>query len=136
MTDSSQGPAAFRENLAAAVEQSRVAADIAEVLADPSTSAWLRGVGFDVVDAITDLRGAEHGTVTVPDLLADYTGERADLDDEDQLRRLYRRLLTQGTKAEQAQLLNLGRLRLLWAPGLADPAIMRVWENRFPQIRG
>ncbi|MEU3904174.1 hypothetical protein AB0F20_10180 [Streptomyces goshikiensis] len=122
---------------ARAVAEGRLAADIAEALADPALSRWRAANGFAVVDDLTALAGPATGTVRVPaDLVRDQVPAEVDLADPRAVTELYRTVLADGTAAQQAALLNVSVLKSLWTTGLAEAPVMRVWEQRFPQLAG
>jgi hypothetical protein len=119
-----------------AVAEGTLAADIGEALKDPGLSRWRAAAGFCVVGDFAQLRGPAFGTVEVPDDLARGSELPASFDVADArlLRELYRVVLADGSAEQQAALLNPQLLSALWAPGLAEAPIMRVWERRFPQL--
>ncbi|MFD8316293.1 hypothetical protein [Kitasatospora purpeofusca] len=118
-----------------AVAAGTLPADIGEALKDPGLSRWRAAAGFCVVDDFAQLHGPAFGTVEVPtDLVAGELPTRFDVADARLLRELYRVVLADGTAKQQAALLSPQLLSALWAPGLAEEPIMRVWEHRFPQL--
>lgn len=132
-----RGRAVQRELRARAVAEGRLAADIAEALSDPELSRWRASNGFAVVDDLAALSGPATGTVRVPaGLVRDAVPAEVDLADPVAARELYRTVLADGTAEEQSALLNVSLLQSLWAPGLAEAPVMRVWERRFPQLAG
>ncbi|MFE4263363.1 hypothetical protein [Streptomyces sp. NPDC056883] len=130
-----RGRAVQQELRARAVAEGRLAADIAEALSDPALSRWRSANGFAVVDDLDRLAGPATGTVRVPDdLVRDTVPAEVDLTDPRAVSELYRVVLAEGTAAQQYALLNTALLTSVWAVGLAEAPVMRVWESRFPQL--
>lgn len=122
-------------------------------MAEAAASAvWLKdeslpdgGRYVHIVDRWDLLAGPGRGTVAVPEPLADYAGEVADLDRLDtfgdsavptDLLRLYHRVINRGSTRQQAEILNRDLLVLNWTERIAEKAVKELWEQRFPQIRG
>ncbi|POX36199.1 hypothetical protein C3486_34820 [Streptomyces sp. Ru73] len=130
--DRAQQHAALQE----AVRQGQTAPDIAAALADPQTGDWLLFHGFEVVTDLALLSGPAAGPVDVPAHLTDRElPARVDLSETWYATQLYRKLLLEGSAADQARLLNRDLLRHLWPQRLAPPQILTVWETRFPELR-
>lgn len=132
-----RGRAVQQELRERAVAEGRLAADIAEALSDPTLSRWRASNGFAVIDDLDALRGPATGTVRVPDdLVRDTVPAEVDLTNPRAVTELYRVVLADGTAAQQYALLNVSLLTSVWAQGLAEAPVMRVWESRFPQLAG
>jgi hypothetical protein len=120
----------------AAARQGDIAPDIAAARTAPDAGEWLLFNGFEVVEDLAVLRGPAEGPLDVPAHLADRElPEHIAEPSAWQRAALYRRLLLEGTADEQARLLNRDRLRQLWPSRLGPPQILRVWEERFPELR-
>lgn len=118
-----------------AVSQGRIAPDIGAAMSSDAAGNWLLSTGFEVVGSLEELHGPSSGTVTVPDRLTDRElPGRADLDQPWQRQQLYRRLLLNGTADEQRQLLNRTLLKELWPTRPGPVALLKVWEDRFPEL--
>ncbi|GAA1882029.1 hypothetical protein GCM10009753_07130 [Streptantibioticus ferralitis] len=92
--------------------------------------------GFDVVEDLATLHGPDDGPLDVPAHLADAElPVRIDEPTSWQRTVLYRKLLLEGTSVEQERLLNRAWLRRLWPSRLGPPQILKVWEQRFPELR-
>lgn len=115
------------------IQNGALADDIGAARQDPQLSAQIAVNGFHVPQDLSELAGPEHGTVQVPAALAEYPGERANLDDAAERARLYRRLLNLGDLEAQRALLHPDLLAASWTFDLADPVVMKVWSARFPQ---
>ncbi|GAA2627720.1 hypothetical protein GCM10010411_76160 [Actinomadura fulvescens] len=123
------------DQVAKAVDEGRLAPDIAQAMTDPHTSRWIAAHGFAVVDRWEDLRGPATGTLDVSTGLQ--RGEipaQLPLDDKRLVREVYRAALASADADLQIQVLNPDLLIGMWRPGLTEPSIMRVWEQRFPQL--
>lgn len=128
--------AALRTGLRQAMNRGYVDPDIADALTLPQAGDWLTSHGFEAVSSLDELHGPSAGLVPVPDHLADreLTGH-ADLSRPWQRLQLYRRVLLSGTTEDQRRLLNRALLRELW-PSRPGPAVLlKVWEERFPELR-
>ncbi|MEU1627738.1 hypothetical protein ABZ746_20865 [Streptomyces sp. NPDC020096] len=119
-----------------AARQGGVPADIAAARTAPGANEWLLFNGFEVVEDLAMLHGPAEGPLDVPAHLTDRELS-ARIDDPTVWQRtsLYRRLLLEGTAAEQVRLLNRTWLRRLWPSRLGPPQILGVWEERFPELR-
>jgi hypothetical protein len=115
------------------IQDGALAEDIGAARLDPRLSEQIRVNGFHVPRDLSELAGPEHGAVEVPAVLADYPGERANLDDAAERARLYRRLLNLGDPTAQRTLLHPDLLAASWIFDLADPVVMKVWSDRFPE---
>lgn len=125
-----------RESVHQAVDQGRLASDIGAAMASPEAGDWLASQGFEVASSLDDLQGPSSGTVEVPARLTDRElSGRADLDNPWQRLQLYRRLLLTGTREQQRQLLNRELLQQIWPRRIGPPALLRTWEDRFPELR-
>ncbi|MEW2493793.1 hypothetical protein AB0942_09625 [Streptomyces nodosus] len=125
-----------REAVRRAVDQGRLAPDIGAAMTSPEAGDWLASHGFGVVASLDDLEGPSSGLVEVPARLADRElSGHADLGNAWQRLQLYRRLLLTGTAEQQRRLLNRERLQQIWPQRIGPPALLRTWENRFPQLR-
>lgn len=128
--------AAQREGVQRAASRGAIPQDIAAAMSLPNAGSWLTSQGFEVVQSLESLHGPATGTVDVPDRLADRElPGRADLGNPWQRLLLYRRLLLSGTAEQQCRLLNRELLTQLWPARLGPPAVLRVWEGRFPELR-
>ena len=125
-----------REAVATAARQGDIPADIAAARTAPDAGEWLLFNGFEVVADLALLHGPAEGPLDVPAHLADreLPGHIAEPTAWQRLS-LYRRVLLEGTAAEQARLLNRDRLRELWPSRLGPPPLLKVWEERFPELR-
>jgi len=115
------------------MQDGALAEDIGAARLDPALSAQIRVNGFHVPQDLSELAGPQRGAVEVPAALADYPGERANLEDAAERARLYRRLLNLGDPEAQRALLHPELLAASWSFDLADPVVMKVWSARFPQ---
>lgn len=119
-----------------AVGQERLAPDIGVAMTSPEAGDWLAFQGFEVVTSLDDLGGPASGLVEVPARLADRElSGHADLGNTWQRLQLYRRLLLTGTAEQQRQLLNRELLQQMWPQRIGPPALLRTWEDRFPELR-
>lgn len=116
------------------------------------SAVWLEGENLPgggryihIVASWDLLDGPAHGTIAVPEPLADYAGEIADLDRLDtfgdsavptDLLRLYHRVINRGSAQQQQAVLNRDLLVLNWTERIAESPVKELWEQRFPQIRG
>lgn len=90
-----------------------------------------------VAGDLADLHGPAGGTVELPlRLFWSAPDRRFDLDDPDELRSMYEKVLRAAIRAEElAGYLNGGRLAEVW-PDLFLPAdVRRAWEDRHPVLR-
>jgi len=118
-----------------AAREGLIAPDIAAALADPEITSHLLFTGFEVVSDLESLTGPAGGEVEVPAHLRDgELGERVDLSDPWQREALYRRVLVDGSTADQAAVLNRHVLIELWHKALAPGPVLRVWQGRFPEL--
>ncbi|MFD6334251.1 hypothetical protein ACFWGI_32350 [Streptomyces niveus] len=124
------------ERVRQAVDQGSLAPDIGAAMTSPEAGDWLAFRGFEAVTSLDDLQGPSSGLVEVPARLADRElPGRADLDNAWQRLQLYRRLLLTGTVEQQHQLLNRILLQQIWPQRIGPPALLRIWEDRFPELR-
>ncbi|MFJ2627684.1 hypothetical protein ACIO6T_30860 [Streptomyces sp. NPDC087532] len=124
------------EGVRRAVDQGCLAPDIGAAMISPEASDWLAAQGFEAVASLEDLEGPSSGPVEVPARLADCElSGHADLDNAWQRLQLYRRLLLTGTAEQQRQLLNRELLQQMWPQRIGPPALLRTWEDRFPELR-
>ncbi|MCZ1011898.1 hypothetical protein [Streptomyces lydicus] len=125
-----------REGVRRAVDHGRLAPDIGAAMTSPEAGDWLASQGFEVVASLDDLQGPSSGSVQIPTRLADRElSGHADLDNPWQRLQLYRRLLLTGTAEQQRQLLNRELLRQMWPHRIGPPALLKTWEDRFPELR-
>ncbi|MCQ4044286.1 hypothetical protein ACFOSC_29660 [Streptantibioticus rubrisoli] len=125
-----------RRAVEAMARQGDIPADIAAARTAPDAGEWLLFNGFEVVADLALLCGPAEGPLDVPAHLADRElPEHIAEPTAWQRASLYRRLLLEGTAAEQARLLNRAQLRRLWPSRLGPPQILKVWEERFPELR-
>ncbi|MEU7195536.1 hypothetical protein AB0B04_18690 [Streptomyces xinghaiensis] len=116
--------------------QGRLAPDVGAAMTSPDAGDWLASQGFEVVASLDDLQGPSSGPVKIPARLADRElSGHAELGNAWQRLQLYRRLLLTGTAEQQRQLLNLELLQRMWPQRLGPPALLRAWEDRFPELR-
>ncbi|MGW2110029.1 hypothetical protein [Streptomyces sp. NPDC001948] len=119
-----------------AVDQGHLAPDIGAAILSPTAGDWLASQSFEVVTSLDDLKGPSNGPVKVPARLADRElCGHADLDNAWQRLQLYRRLLFTGTAEQQRQLLNRELLQQMWPQRIGPPALLKTWEDRFPELR-
>ncbi len=78
--------------------------------------------------------GPMSGLLAVPEELAEYDGERADLGSWAEVDRLYARVILHGRETDQADVLNTVLLRERWAWLRLERGVKSVWEQRFPQL--
>ncbi|GAB3086868.1 transcriptional regulator [Nocardioides zeae] len=92
---------------------------------------------YDVPERLEDLAGPAGGVVDVPhEVLWAPGGPGRDLDDAAVRRMVYVAVVAEGTRADQATLLNRDLLVTDW-PRLMIPRRAReLWEARFPELAG
>lgn len=90
---------------------------------------------YAVPARLDDLRGPEHGIVTLPCDVA-WSGRREfDLDDEYDRAAMYKIVLEEGQEADQRRLLNWRLLRRDRRNLFPARQVRALWENRFPELR-
>lgn len=90
---------------------------------------------YAVPDALSGLRGPEHGVVVLDHHLA-WSGRREfDLDDEYDCAALYKIVLEEGVEDDICRLLNRNLLLRRWADLIPARQVRALWENRFPELR-
>lgn len=131
-----QTRAAQNQGVRQAVSQGHLAPDIGAAMISAEAGDWLASQGFEAVASLDDLEGPSSGSVEVPPRLADRElSGRIDLGHAWQRLQLYRRLLLTGTAGQQRQLLNREVLQQIWPQRIGPPSLLRVWEDRFPELR-
>ncbi len=90
---------------------------------------------YEVATDLDDLRGPTTGIVRLP-IHLDWSGSPDhDLDAESGLRSMYSQVLSEAMNPEDLELLDAATLKRLW-PGLPLPRrVVRLWEERFPELR-
>jgi len=117
---------------------SQLDGDIAAALTRSDTPDSLLVRPFQAVSSWGELRGPD-GPVDVPQQWrAGLPALPAQVNDAEDLTRLYAQVLESGSPAVQAQLLHPQRLIDVW-PALTEslpPCVVEVWEKRFPELMG
>ncbi|WP_187361325.1 hypothetical protein [Phytoactinopolyspora mesophila] len=89
---------------------------------------------YAVPSQLEELRGPEHGLVTLPHEVA-WGGRREfNLDDDYDRAAMYKIVLEEGQEADQRRLLNRAILRREWRNILPARQVRTLWENRFPEL--
>lgn len=84
---------------------------------------------------LDELRGPEHGVVTLPHEVA-WSGRREfNLDDDYDRAAMYKIVLEEGQEAHQRLLLNRKIIRREWGRLLPARQVRALWEDRFPELR-
>ncbi|MDR1450448.1 MAG: transcriptional regulator [Propionibacteriaceae bacterium] len=92
---------------------------------------------YDAPASLDELRGPATGMVTLPLRLRWVPGERTyDVGETGGARVVYQAVLAEGAVADQRRFLNRERLIGLWPDLNLDQRVVRLWEGRFPQLRG
>lgn len=92
---------------------------------------------YDAPASLDELRGPAAGTVTLPLRVRWVPGDRTyDVGNEPQAQIIYQAVLAEGTVEDQRRFLNRSRLIELWSSLNLDQRVVRLWEGRFPQLRG
>ncbi|BAW93616.1 hypothetical protein CHIBA101_1781 [Actinomyces sp. Chiba101] len=91
---------------------------------------------YEVPEKLDDLKGPISGVVHLPHrVLWTPGGGRVDLDAEGGVELAYRAVLAEGTAADQAAVVNRGRLVEVWPELLLPHRVRQMWEERFPELR-
>jgi hypothetical protein len=110
--------------------------DILAALSQPGVPDWLLSHPFQVVADLDDLKQSG-APAEVSEEWREGLPARIEEGSREQLIMLYQRVLTAGTHEKQRALLHREYLVQIW-PDLArevHPAIVSVWEQRFPGLR-
>ncbi|WP_371779726.1 hypothetical protein [Streptosporangium subroseum] len=90
---------------------------------------------YAVPDSLDELRGPEHGIITLPRELA-WSGRREfDLDDNYDRTALYKIVLEEGHREDLHRLLNRALLQHDWPDMIPARQVRTLWERRFPELR-
>lgn len=90
---------------------------------------------YEAPTSWADLTGPSHGTVALPhSVFWAPGGGLVDLDAPGVLPMAYQAVISEGTAADQARLLNRDRLREVWAELVLPRRARQTWEERFPAL--
>lgn len=108
------------------------------VSAAPQRRVFFRDVKpYEVPERLDALKGPISGVVHLPHTaLWAPGGGRVDLDAEGGVGLAYRVMLSEGTAAEQAVVVNRDRLVEVWSDLLLPQRVRDLWEARFPELHG
>lgn len=92
---------------------------------------------YAVPASLDDLQGPNSGTLELPkSVFWAPGGNRVSLSSEGSVKLVYQAVIAEGTVEEQKRFLNKDLLVAVW-PHLSVPATAaRLWQNRFPELRG
>lgn len=92
---------------------------------------------YEVPDSLDELAGPITGKIVLPLRIRWVPGEREyDISNEAHAQIVYQAVLAEGTVQDQRQFVNRNRLIELWPSLNLDQRVVRLWEGRFPQLRG
>ncbi|WP_330342616.1 hypothetical protein [Streptomyces sp. NBC_00557] len=110
--------------------------DIVEALSLPSVPDWLLSHPFQVIADLEELNGSG-AAAEVPEKWRAGLPSHIEADEHEKLQLLYERVLTFGTQDEQRALIDRDYLVDRWGElaRVLHPAVVSVWERRFPALR-
>lgn len=89
-----------------------------------------------VADTLDELRGPEHGVVTLPQRLMWNPNRSFDLDNHDLLLWVYENVLRESIRRDELRRwINGSVLVRVWSELNLPRGVRRAWEARFPQLR-
>lgn len=91
---------------------------------------------YEAPESLDELRGPAGGVVELRhSVLWAPGGRHVDLDEPGGVGLAYRAVLSEGTVADQAAVMNRDRLTEVWDELLLPRRVRELWESRFPELR-